>query len=220
MFFDGIDNISNIAKKVGTSVFVIPDKVEVRIPGAIVLNPEGKTTITIEQVRSVLQILQKKQISDVFVIIRPADLLNHEAANALLKNLEEPQKHVHFVLVTSMPSKLLSTILSRASVFFLRPSENGQRKIDADEKVMAIAKKLIAARPGDLVGLADEITKKKAGTRQYALNILGVAIEVLYKTYLINQKTVFLKKIPKFLAAYDAINNNGHIKLHLVADLA
>lgn len=219
MFFEDVADIKKIAQRIGTSIFVIPDSVEIKIPAALYLKPEDKTTISIEQVRDVMSTLQKKQISDAFVLIRPADLLNHEAANALLKSLEEPQNKVHFILVTNMPSKLLPTILSRGGMFFLRPRKDEQKKIDADEKIMITAKKLIAAKPSELVSLTEEITKKKTGTRQYALNVLGVAIEILYKSYLINQKSVFLKKIPEFLAAYDAINSNGHIKLHLVADL-
>lgn len=219
MFFDDVNKIADIAKGAGTSVFVVSDSIEVKIPKALILRPEEKTTISIEQVRDVMQMLQKRQLEDVFVIVRPADALGSESANALLKSLEEPQSKVHFVLITNEPSKLLPTILSRASIFFLRTGPDTVRKINADEKIMALAKKLIVAKPQELITLADEISRKKTNVRQYALDILGAAIEVLYKTYLINQKSVFLGKIPKFLAAYDAISNNGHIKLHLVADL-
>lgn len=46
-------------------------------------------------------------------IVREADELTQQAANALLKTLEEPHKNTHFVLVTSRPSRLLDTIRSR-----------------------------------------------------------------------------------------------------------
>ena len=219
MFFESEGEIAKIARAGETSIFVVPRDVEVKIPGALVLRSEDKATISIEQVRDVIQMLQARQLSDTFVMIRPADALNPEAANALLKSLEEPQSKVHFVLITEEPSRLLPTILSRAMIYFLRPETEAARKINADEKVMALAKKLIVAKPQDLTAIAEEITRKKTNVRQYALDILGVAIEVLYKTYLINQKSVFLDKIPKFLDTYDAVYRNGHIKLHLVADL-
>lgn len=219
MFFESEGEIAKIARAGETSIFVVPRDMEVKIPGALILRPEDKATISIEQVRAVIQMLQARQLSDTFVMIRPADALNPEAANALLKSLEEPQNKVHFVLITEEPSRLLPTILSRAMIYFLRPETEAARKINADEKVMALAKKLIVAKPQDLTAIAEEITRKKANVRQYALDILGVAIEVLYKTYLINQKSVFLDKIPKFLDTYDAVYHNGHIKLHLVADL-
>ena len=219
MFFEDVNEIGKIARMGETSVFVVPKDAPVKIPGALVLQPEDNATITIEQVRDVTSLLLKRQLTDIFVVVRPADSLNLEAANALLKNLEEPQNKVHFVLITDSPSRLLPTILSRASLYFLRPSVDVVRGINADEATIAFAKKLIAAKPHEIMTLAEEITRKKTNTRQSVLDVLGVAIEVLYKTYLINKKTIFLKKLPKFLAAYDAINKNGHIKLHLVAYL-
>ena len=42
-----------------------------------------------------------------------ADSFNAEAANAFLKTLEEPPGHVHFILVTDRPERLLPTIASR-----------------------------------------------------------------------------------------------------------
>ena len=46
-------------------------------------------------------------------IVRRADELSTQAANALLKTLEEPGARTHFVLLTSMPDLLLPTIRSR-----------------------------------------------------------------------------------------------------------
>ena len=46
-------------------------------------------------------------------IVRDADELTVQAANALLKTLEEPHHHTHFVLLTSRPSLLLDTVRSR-----------------------------------------------------------------------------------------------------------
>lgn len=46
-------------------------------------------------------------------VVRDAEELTQQAANALLKTLEEPHKNTHFVLLTSRPSRLLDTIRSR-----------------------------------------------------------------------------------------------------------
>lgn len=217
MFVDNVKQIAEVASKNGTSVFVVPPSIDVEIKNALVLAPEEKSVITIEQVREVLARLAVKQTSDVYVVIRPAEALGEEAANAMLKNLEEPGEKVHFVLVTNAPSQLLTTILSRAAIYFLRvPPKEG---IDADVKVKDIAKRLMVAKPGDLPALAEEITKKKDGVRSHALLVVGTAIEMLYKSYFITGKDVFIRKLPKFLACYEALSNNGHVKLHLVADL-
>lgn len=217
VFFDDINQIQSIASKCGTSVFVMPDDIPVEISGALVLEPEEKTVITIEQVRQMTARLGLKQRKDMFVLIRPAEKLQTEAANAFLKNLEEPGEYVHYVLVTNRPSMLLPTVLSRAAVYFLKTKDDGL--IHADDKVKDLAKRLMVAKPVELVGLAEEISKKKDGMRAYALEVVGTAIEMLYKSYYITGKDVFVKKLPKFLELYEHLAQNGHIKLQIVATL-
>jgi DNA polymerase-3 subunit gamma/tau len=53
-------------------------------------------------------------------IIDEAHMLTTEAANALLKTLEEPPAHAIFVLVTTEPHRLPATILSRCQRFDFR----------------------------------------------------------------------------------------------------
>lgn len=50
-----------------------------------------------------------------------ADNFNAEAANAFLKTLEEPPAHVHFILVTDRPERLLPTIASRCQLVAFSP---------------------------------------------------------------------------------------------------
>lgn len=219
MFFDQPNEIMDIAKKTGTAIFVVPNSVEIKIKNALILAPETKTVITIEQAREMMSRLNMRQTSDQYIIIRPAEAMSEETANALLKSLEEPGEKVHFLLVTEQPSAILPTILSRSAIYFLRDIRPVDGDIDADAKIKDLAKRLIVAKPNDLPGLAEEITKKKDNVREYALKVLSITIEMLYKSYFKTDKDIFIKKLPKFLNAYDNINKNGHIKLHLVADL-
>lgn len=46
-------------------------------------------------------------------VIHPADAMNVNASNSLLKTLEEPRTNLHILLVTNRPSGLPATILSR-----------------------------------------------------------------------------------------------------------
>ncbi|MCE5253150.1 MAG: hypothetical protein LLG45_02905, partial [Actinomycetia bacterium] len=46
---------------------------------------------------------------------------NSEAANAFLKTLEEPPGHVHFILVTDRPERLLPTVASRCQPVTFSP---------------------------------------------------------------------------------------------------
>lgn len=92
-----------------------PDVVEVR--------PEGKTVITIDQIREVAgrATLRPYEGRRPVWILDPADLMQEPAANALLKTLEEPAGASLFVLVTAAPSALLPTILSRCQVVRFDP---------------------------------------------------------------------------------------------------
>ena len=217
MFFNDVKEIKQIVKRTGTAVFVVPTDVKVKLPGAIILQPESKTVITIEQVREVIARLSVRQTTDLIIMIRPAEKLGEDAANALLKSLDEPGEGVHFALLTDSPSSLLPTILSRAAVYFLKtaPVEG----IVANDKVKTLAKRLLVAKGAELVAVAEEITKKKEGVRAYALTVISVAIEMLYKTYFITGKMAFVVKLPKFLAAYEGVERNGHVKLQIVASL-
>lgn len=219
MFFDELSQIEEISSRVGCAIFVLPKDTEIKIKNAYVLQPEEKTIITMEQVTDLISSFRTKQVSAQFILIRPAEKMGEEAANAILKTLEEPGENLHFVLVTDSLSELLPTIRSRAAVYFWRGEANSVTEIKADAKIKQVAKRLLTAKPQDLVVLAEEITKKKEGTRAYALEILSVAVEMAYKSYLITGKKPFLKLVPKLIAAYDNIKKNGHIKLRLVADL-
>lgn len=219
MFFDNLTEMPQIAAKVGCAIFVVPKNTKIEIKNAVLLEPTTKTTITIDQVREVLGQFTTKLLESQFILINPADKLGEEAENAILKNLEEPKENLHFVLITDQPSKLLPTILSRAALYIWRENRGKITEITADEKTKTLAKRLLVSKDRELIALAEDLTKKKDGVREYVLDVLSVAIEMAYKSYFLTSNKAFLSKTPKFLTAYENISKNGHIKLHLVADL-
>jgi DNA polymerase-3 subunit delta' len=77
--------------------------------------------ISVDQVRSLADFsgMSAHQGGRRVVIIHPAETMNVNAANALLKNLEEPPLGLLFILVTHRPQQLLPTILSRCLSFAL-----------------------------------------------------------------------------------------------------
>jgi DNA polymerase-3 subunit delta' len=72
------------------------------------------------------------------VIVDSADELNPNAANALLKALEEPPPRALFLLVSSQPSGLLPTVRSRCRRLDLHPLD-GQSLRRAAEAALAAA---------------------------------------------------------------------------------
>ena len=76
-----------------------------------------RAVISVDQIRNLIDnIVTSAQVSqEKVIIIYPADCLNTNAANALLKALEEPPANTTFVLVSSRPWKLPPTVSSRVS---------------------------------------------------------------------------------------------------------
>ena len=90
------------------------------------LNDQGKPKkiISVDQIRDdVLDPLglPPYEGKKLVFIIEPADAMNANAQNALLKSLEEPPSYVQFLLVTANPSGLLPTIRSRCQEITLQP---------------------------------------------------------------------------------------------------
>lgn len=86
--------------------------------------PESKSRrIVIEQMRAMEQALQMKPMRGrtKVAVIRDADRLQPQAANAFLKTLEEPPPGCHIFLLTSLPDAVLETIVSRCIAVPLRP---------------------------------------------------------------------------------------------------
>ncbi|MDO8413471.1 MAG: DNA polymerase III subunit delta' [Gallionellaceae bacterium] len=71
--------------------------------------------ISVDQIRALSDFsnLSSHQGGSRIVLIHPAEAMNANAANALLKTLEEPAGNMLIILVCHKPQQLLATILSR-----------------------------------------------------------------------------------------------------------
>ncbi len=76
---------------------------------------ESGKAIKIDQVRQVVETMAQtaQQGGIKIVIVEPAEAMNRNAANALLKTLEEPTGSALLMLITDAPGRLLPTIRSR-----------------------------------------------------------------------------------------------------------
>ena len=104
-------------------------------PDFYLLTPEqpetGETTarklqqIKIDAIRAILEPLQQTSVRGGrrVVCISPAESMNVQAANALLKMLEEPPEAVVFILVSHNADRVLPTIRSRCRALLLPPPE-------------------------------------------------------------------------------------------------
>ena len=86
--------------------------------------PESKMQqITVDDVREACEqlVLTSYEGRGSVAVINPADAMNTNAANALLKTLEEPRPNLHVILLTTRPSGLPATILSRCQNLRIPP---------------------------------------------------------------------------------------------------
>jgi DNA polymerase-3 subunit delta' len=91
-------------------------------PDLVILEPEGQN-IKIEQVRSLDRMFGFKPAAGKYrvSILRQAETMTEEAANAFLKTLEEPPPGNIMIMTVTEPLDLLPTILSRCQRVTFRP---------------------------------------------------------------------------------------------------
>lgn len=90
-------------------------------PDFHILKPEKAKSILIAQVREMLSVLQRSADGARVVLIDALDDLTDEAANTLLKTLEEPRPNIYFLIVCHQLSGVLPTIRSRCRLMRLQP---------------------------------------------------------------------------------------------------
>ena len=95
-------------------------------PDLTLVEPEGSTSLTVEQARTTVAraVLAPTEAEHKVFLFEEAGAMNDEAANTLLKTLEEPTESTVFILVAESPDDLPSTVASRSrTVLFSRVSE-------------------------------------------------------------------------------------------------
>ena len=113
--------------------------------------PHGAFT-TIGQVREVVRLASSRPFEGARrVFIFGADTLNVQAANALLKTLEEPEGETVFVLLATSREGVLPTILSRAQVLRFNPVPT------------SVVAEFLRQRGADEPGLAAELGRGSVG---------------------------------------------------------
>ena len=162
-------------------------------------------------------------------ILDEAHSLTTDAANALLKTLEEPPPHVIFILCTTEPHRLPDTVRGRCQSFtFLRPTPDelleALRRISDAEGIQADddALRLIARHAGgsfrDAISSLDQLSS--AGDRSIdtasAQTILGVVDDEVL-TQLIDAVTTGDARLA--LTMLDELVEGGQDLTRLIRDL-
>lgn len=106
--------------------------------------------IHIEDIRGLKSFMSLSPHSSPYklAVIDDADAMTIEAANAMLKVLEEPPKQAVIILVTSKPKSLPKTILSRCETVVFPPTKEIETKemTEALSELRKVARQSIAER--------------------------------------------------------------------------
>jgi DNA polymerase-3 subunit delta' len=176
------------------------------------LNDKGvlRTVITVDETRETISFFGSTAAIEGWrvCIVDTVDELNANAANALLKVLEEPPQQSLFLLVSHAPARVLPTILSRCRKLLLRP-------LATEDVVHA------AAKAAD-IAIDDPALKEAAeaadGSVSRALTLLGGdAIKLHQKT------AALLATLPKvdpreLHALGDALGGSDRVALAAFVD--
>ena len=93
------------------------------------LEPEGKSrVIKVEQIRDVVEFTQKTAGFGArkVVVLAPAESMNVNAGNALLKSLEEPAPDTYLILICHRIHGIPATVRSRCQILRLQMPDTGQ----------------------------------------------------------------------------------------------
>ena len=177
------------------------------------LGIEGKQgLISVNEARSILDKLSLSAVEGGYrtVVMYMPEKMNPQAANALLKMVEEPPEKTLFLLVTLQPEKVMTTIFSRCLFLRVLPfSREEDRLVHAKE----------AAETTELVDLfhdlMDAILRKdllgaletgdavvELGSREKQKRFCRVASEGLRNIFLVQQGLSDLADIPGDEAAF------------------
>lgn len=94
---------------------------------------EASGTISIEMIRRLYEQTRAKHTTPRIIIIDDADKMSAGGQAAFLKLLEEPNRHIYFILTSHTPEGLLATIRSRLQRTHLRPATLDQTKAQLTE---------------------------------------------------------------------------------------
>lgn len=153
-------------------------------PDLELVEPDGRTSLTVDRARQAVSqaVRAPMESSRKVFLFEDAGSMNDEAANALLKTLEEPTPTTVFILVTDSEADLPPTVASRSRmVVFGRVSENeigdGLVALGIDEAQARGAAIASGGRPGLALVLATrpEVARFRAAWLEVPERIDGSA---------------------------------------------
>ena len=154
-------------------------------------------------------------------IIDEVHMLTTAAFNALLKTLEEPPKHIIFILATTEPHKIPLTILSRCQRFDFKKINNNDiisrikyicvcENIEITDEAIELIAKISDGGMRDSLSLLDQLTAYTSSliTVEDVNEVYGIITEEEIKNLIINVLNNNLLNVFNLINEYDSNGKN------------
>jgi len=187
---------------------------------------------SVEDIRSITdQIRIPPQIGKYKVyIIDEVHMLSNAAFNAFLKSLEEPPKHVVFILATTEKNKIIPTILSRCQIYDFKKVDVvditellknicTDKKIKFDENSLSLIAEKSDGSIRDSLSMFDRLVSFTDSN--LTMDEVTANLNVLdYETYFELSTLIIKKDIPGILTKYNDIFIRGFDDVNLLNGLS
>ncbi|MEC7879779.1 MAG: DNA polymerase III subunit gamma/tau [Bacteroidota bacterium] len=163
-------------------------------------------------------------------IIDEVHMLSKPAFNAFLKSLEEPPKHVIFILATTEKNKIIPTILSRCQIFEFKKIDHlkienslikicKENKIDFEEESLNLIASKSDGAMRDALVMFDRLvtfTNGNLSLKDVSINLNTLDIDTYFKF----SELIFSSSIPEILTKYNEIVKMGFDGLSFIDGLS
>lgn len=197
-----------------------------------VLEIDGASNRGIDEIRALRENVKFAPVSSRYkiYIIDEAHQITHDAFNALLKTLEEPPRHVIFMLATTQPERIPPTILSRCQRFSFKliPQKKifdrlnyivGKEKLKIEKEVLDLIALRGEGSLRDAQSLLDQVISY-AGDKKIGLQETNFILGVLPFERLVEFSDLIAEhKGREILSLIDEITESGYNLHQFIKDL-
>jgi DNA polymerase-3 subunit delta' len=177
--------------------------------------------VSVAQVRNLNDFINQSshQGGKRIVVIYPAERMNANAANALLKSLEEAGQDLLFILVTHKPQQLLPTVLSRCLAFTATLPDVASatawlqtQGVNQPDKALAIAgfSPLVAVDIVELANSKERESLLRSVRQPSSLDVFALA-ETLQKT----EQALVVQWLQQWSFDLSLMKATGKVRYHL-----
>lgn len=186
--------------------------------------PAESDEIRIAQIREVRERLRLSSFDNRarLVVLMNAHTLTLQAANALLKSIEEPNHEQYFLLIATSSSALPRTLVSRCQKLIIAAKNQNPVEPGSDKDLSQYAENLLVRiRNSDLnsrISIIEEIIKHACDKTHLLLELQKIILQELRRNSALltkSQRYLTLKSLEATEYSRHLLEHNGNLQLSL-----